>query len=410
MRASAARSISVTMSVPVDLVPTCEPHPVEAVAQQRPPPRGRSPRPRRRSSVRSVAGVSRAARYRRPVPDPAGRVDLRSDTVTRPTPEMRAGDGRRRGGRRRVRRRPHRQPARGGVRRRSWARRRRVFVPSGTMANQIALRVLGPPGTRGALRPPAARRGAGGGGGRAERRRPARHPRRRRRHARPGRGGSRRWPTPGSAGPRPSAVLRRGHPRRGRGAGVAARAPAGAWPTSGSRCTSTAPGCGTPRSPPGARRPSGRRGATTVTACLSKGLGAPDRLAAGRSAPTSSPPARVERKRLGGGMRQVGILAAAGLVALGRIDRLAEDHARARRLAEAVAARWPGSIDPASVHTNIVRFTRRRPGAGAAPPRRPGRAGRAGQRHGRAPRHARRRRRRRRRARGGRDRRAPEAA
>jgi threonine aldolase len=55
-------------------------------------------------------------------------------------------------------------------------------------------------------------------------------------------------------------------------------------------------------------------------------------------------------------MRQAGILAAAGLVALGRIDRLADDHRRARALAEAAAARWPGSIDPAEVHTNIVRF------------------------------------------------------
>jgi threonine aldolase len=97
-------------------------------------------------------------------------------------------------------------------------------------------------------------------------------------------------------------------------------------------------------------------GATTVSACLSKGLGAPiGSLLAGPRDLVAA--ARVERKRLGGGMRQVGILAAAGLVALGRIDRLAEDHARARVLAEAAAARWPGSIDLGSVHTNIVRFT-----------------------------------------------------
>jgi threonine aldolase len=97
-------------------------------------------------------------------------------------------------------------------------------------------------------------------------------------------------------------------------------------------------------------------GATTVSACLSKGLGAPiGSLLAGPRDLVAA--ARVERKRLGGGMRQVGILAAAGLVALGRIDRLAEDHARARVLADAAAARWPGSIDLGSVHTNIVRFT-----------------------------------------------------
>lgn len=53
-------------------------------------------------------------------------------------------------------------------------------------------------------------------------------------------------------------------------------------------------------------------------------------------------------------MRQVGILAAAGLIALERVDRLAEDHARARALARAAADRWPGCIDVALVQTNIV--------------------------------------------------------
>jgi threonine aldolase len=98
-------------------------------------------------------------------------------------------------------------------------------------------------------------------------------------------------------------------------------------------------------------------GATTVTACLSKGLGAPvGSLLAGPADVIER--ARLERKRLGGGMRQVGILAAAGLVALDTmVDRLADDHRRARRLAEAVAARWPGAgCDPAEVHTNVVLF------------------------------------------------------
>lgn len=54
-------------------------------------------------------------------------------------------------------------------------------------------------------------------------------------------------------------------------------------------------------------------------------------------------------------MRQAGVLAAAGLVALhDHQDRLAADHARARRLAEACAERWPGSVDPDAVMTNIV--------------------------------------------------------
>jgi threonine aldolase len=89
-------------------------------------------------------------------------------------------------------------------------------------------------------------------------------------------------------------------------------------------------------------------GFDTVSVCLSKGLGAPigsvlvstaDRIAE----------ARVWRKRYGAGMRQVGILAAAGLYALDHhVARLADDHRRARRLAEALGA------DPAQVQTNIV--------------------------------------------------------
>ena len=82
-------------------------------------------------------------------------------------------------------------------------------------------------------------------------------------------------------------------------------------------------------------------GATTVMACLSKGLCAPvGSLLAGPSDVIAA--ARVERKRLGGAMRQAGVLAAPGLVALEQmIDRLAEDHARARILRGAVADRWP---------------------------------------------------------------------
>jgi len=95
--------------------------------------------------------------------------------------------------------------------------------------------------------------------------------------------------------------------------------------------------------------------ATTVTCCVSKGLGAPvGSLLAGPHDLVAR--ARVERKRLGGGMRQVGILAAAALVALDRVERLADDHARARRVARDAATRWPGSVDVALVHTNIVRI------------------------------------------------------
>ena len=95
--------------------------------------------------------------------------------------------------------------------------------------------------------------------------------------------------------------------------------------------------------------------ATTVMCCLSKGLGAPvGSLLAGPADLMER--ARGERKRFGGTMRQVGVLAAPGLLALANVPRLADDHRRAARLAEAVAARWPGSLDPAGVRTNIVVF------------------------------------------------------
>jgi threonine aldolase len=92
----------------------------------------------------------------------------------------------------------------------------------------------------------------------------------------------------------------------------------------------------------------------TVMFCLSKGLSAPVGSMLAGSADLMAA-ARLERARLGGGMRQAGIIAAAGIVALTEmVDRLAEDHARARRLADVLAERFPGSVDPARVQTNIV--------------------------------------------------------
>ena len=94
--------------------------------------------------------------------------------------------------------------------------------------------------------------------------------------------------------------------------------------------------------------------ADTVMFCLSKGLSAPVGSVLCGSAGVIAE-ARAQRSRLGGGMRQAGVIAAAGIVALETmVDRLAEDHVRARALADALAARWPGSVDPASVRTNIV--------------------------------------------------------
>lgn len=97
--------------------------------------------------------------------------------------------------------------------------------------------------------------------------------------------------------------------------------------------------------------------ATTVMCCLSKGLCAPvGSLLAGPAEVIAE--ARTERSRLGGAMRQAGVIAAAGLVAMRTmVERLAEDHERARRLADAVAERWAGAgCDPDSVETNIVVF------------------------------------------------------
>jgi len=95
---------------------------------------------------------------------------------------------------------------------------------------------------------------------------------------------------------------------------------------------------------------------TTVMSCMSKGLCAPvgsllagpeDLIAEGRN----------ERKRLGGTMRQAGIVAAAGLVGLRTmVDRLVDDHRRARRIAEVVAETVAKDFDPARCRTNIVAF------------------------------------------------------
>jgi len=89
-------------------------------------------------------------------------------------------------------------------------------------------------------------------------------------------------------------------------------------------------------------------GGGVLSVCLSKGLGAPvGSLVIGYR--ESIAEARIWRKRMGGGMRQVGILAAAGLYALDHhIERLADDHENARLLAEAC------DVDPAGVDTNMV--------------------------------------------------------
>jgi threonine aldolase len=96
--------------------------------------------------------------------------------------------------------------------------------------------------------------------------------------------------------------------------------------------------------------------ADTVTFCLSKGLACPaGSIFCGSEEVVGE--ARRWRKRLGGGMRQVGVLAAAGLIALDKmVDRLAEDHAHARTLAEGLAELPGVRCDLSRVQTNLVFF------------------------------------------------------
>ena len=92
----------------------------------------------------------------------------------------------------------------------------------------------------------------------------------------------------------------------------------------------------------------------TISVCLSKGLGAPIGSVM-LSTKERVAEARIWRKRYGAGMRQVGIIAAAAHYALDHnIDRLAEDHGRAEKIAIALAAIDSSLVDPSKVHTNIV--------------------------------------------------------
>ena len=104
------------------------------------------------------------------------------------------------------------------------------------------------------------------------------------------------------------------------------------------------------------------RDCSTISFCLSKGLGAPvGSLLVGNA--TAVYHAWRGRKMLGGGMRQAGILAAAGLYALEHhVDRLRDDHDNARVLAKGLSALDGLDIDPAAVESNIVIFRVTRPG------------------------------------------------
>jgi threonine aldolase len=281
-------------------------------------------------------------------------VDLRSDTVTRPTPAMRRAmadaevgdDGF--GDDPTVNRLQE-------VFADLTGKEAALFLPSGTMANQVALRVLAPPGSLvvagrrqhvvthegGAfgLNQLAQLQTVDDGDGTID---PAEL-------VHLAEGARHRWPPPGAVCVENTHLASGGRP----------------WPLD--RLLEVAD-AGVPIHLDGARLFNASVAsdvrvadysapATLVTACLSKGLAAPaGSLLAGPADLMAR--ARLERKRLGGGMRQVGILAAAGLVALDTmVDRLADDHVRARALASAVAERWPkAGCDPDAVETNVVLF------------------------------------------------------
>ncbi len=93
--------------------------------------------------------------------------------------------------------------------------------------------------------------------------------------------------------------------------------------------------------------------ADTIQFCFSKGLGAPIGSIVCGSADAIAE-IRYLRERMGGAMRQAGVIAAAARVGLAQRERLAEDHQLAQKLAIGMAERYPGSIDPSGVESNLV--------------------------------------------------------
>lgn len=289
------------------------------------------------------------------MPSPTGAVDLRSDTVTTPTPEMRRAMADAEVGDDAYGEDPtvrHLESLAAEL----LGMEAALYVPSGTMANQLALRLLGRPGTEVVC------------GERA-------HVYRYEQAAASGNARIQLRPLPDGDGTLSVADLERsvadqqhhlpeisaltienthmpasGRPWRDAELDAVvgcARAHRLGVHCDGARIWNAAVAR---RTAPAALV----AGADTAMFCLSKGLGAPvGSLLCGEAAAITE--ARADRSRLGGGMRQAGVIAAAGIVALETmVDRLADDHARARRLADVLASRFPGSVDPELVETNIV--------------------------------------------------------
>ncbi len=293
---------------------------------------------------------------------PGGRVDLRSDTVTQPTPAMRKAmaeaevgdDG-------------YGEDPTVAALQDAYAERvgkqAALFVPSGTMANQLAVRLLAPPGTlvvAGHRQHVVVHEGAAAAALAGVQI-----------HGVDDTSGmlvpadvawavaavDHHWPRVSLVCVENTHMPSGGRPWTVRALAEVRRAAVGLpLHMDGARLFNAEISTGVPAAAFGAE-------VTTVMSCLSKGLGAPvGSLLAGPDDLIAS--ARQERHRLGGAMRQSGVLAAAGLVALrGMVERLVDDHARARRLAVAVADRWPDAgLDPGAVATNIVVFPHTDPG------------------------------------------------
>lgn len=289
------------------------------------------------------------------MPSPSGWIDLRSDTVTVPTASMRAAmaaadvgdDG------------YGEDPTVNRLQElaaETLGTEAALFVPSGTMANQLALRVLTQPGTEVLC--------------------PARsHVVRYEAGAAPRNAGVQLRGLPDDAGPLDALDVQRALADREHHFPAVSlvtientHMPGNGLPSHPEHVVAVAGvahDAGLPLYCDGARlwNASVALGVTpaalavsvdAVMCCLSKGLSAPvGSVLCGSQAFIGA--ALVERKRLGGAMRQAGVIAAAGVLALETmIDRLADDHRRARRLAEMLAETFAGCVDPATVMTNIV--------------------------------------------------------
>ena len=287
---------------------------------------------------------------------PSGVIDLRSDTVTTPTPEMRRAmadaevgdDGYRE------------DPTVNRLETLAAAllgKEAALYVPSGTMANQLALRLLGRPGTEVLCGERAHVYRYENAASAGERRCAAAPVARRRRPARSRRDRARAASQPHHLPEISAVTIENTHmPACGRPWRVgevdavvdAASAHGFAVHCDGARIWNAAvaldvaptelvaaptPSCSA------CRRVSRRRWARCCAAPR-------DAIAEARAS---------DRSRLGGGMRQAGVIAAAGIVALETmVDRLRDDHARAHALAVALADRFSGCVDPDHVETNIV--------------------------------------------------------